>query len=363
MGKATGTAQDYKGLVGNFVYRQTKYGTVISKIPKKSEKRSLQQMLQRCQMGNIAANYRLFEGRMSQAFEENPTGLSELNLYIQTNYNNSPVFLTKNERLNGACVVAPYTFCRGSIREVGYKLNSEGVLVTNLSVGDLQITAQTTVAQFANAILVNNNGWEEKDMLTFFYAVQEKNEMSQMPRATMYSWKVVLDLDDDTPLLNVVNNIGFTVINDKLGMSKVLKDAGAAWVHSRDKGNGNIKIGSQTMYVVNEMLANYQTTEAMKRSSDSYGGVNTKKAYLNPNSDVNFSASVIDTGANDENEGQNQGENGGTASGNENENQNGNTGGGSNPEPGTVNPEPGNGGDDNQGGGGNGGTGDGTDES
>ena len=361
MGKATGTAQDYKGLVGNFVYRQTKYGTVISKIPKKSEKRSLQQMLQRCQMGNIAANYRLFEGRMLLAFEENPAGLSELNLYIQTNYNNSPVFLTKNERLNGACVVAPYTFCRGSIREVGYKLNSEGVLVTNLSVGDLQISAQTTVAQFANAILVNNNGWEEKDMLTFFYAVQEKNEMSQMPRATMYSWKVVLDLDDDTPLLNVVNNIGFTVINGKLGMSKVLKDAGAAWVHSRDKGNGNIKIGSQTMYVVNEMLANYQTTEAMKRSSDSYGGVNTKKAYLNPNSDVNFSASVIDTGANDENEGQNQGENGGTASGNENENQN--QDGGNNPEPGTVNPEPGNGGDDNQGGGGSGGTDEGTDES
>ena len=330
MGKATGTAQDYKGLVGNFVYRQTKFGTVISKIPKKSEKRSQQQMLQRCQMGNIAANYRLFEGRMSLAFEENPTGLSELNLYIQTNYNNSPVFLTKNERLNGACVVAPYTFCRGSIREVGYKLNSEGVLATNLSVGDLQITAQTTVAQFANAVLTNNNGWEEGDQLTFFYAVQEKNEMSQMPRATMYSWKVVLDLDDDTPLLNVVSNIGFSVIDGKLGMSVVLKDAGAAWVHSRENGNGNIKIGSQTMYVVNELLADYQSAAAMKRSSDSYGGVNTKQAYLNPNSDVNFTPAVVNVGGDT-----GSADSGSTDSGNQ---------GGTNTDPGTVNPDPDNGG-------------------
>ena len=97
---------------------------------------------------------------------------------------------------------------------------------------------------------------------------------------------MVLDSEDGTLLYGVVSALGFMSVQSGsqqvLGMSAELENAGAAWVHSRDDGNGNLKVGTQRLVVVSDVLAEYQTTAAWKRSADSYGGVNTKAVYLNP---------------------------------------------------------------------------------
>ena len=253
MGKINGLNQDPTGQVGNVVYRQTRKGTVVAKSPKKANtlRRSEKQMYTRCQLGNVAANYRLYEERLALAFEDKTPSQSEFNLYIQANYGGqNAVFITKRERLNGACVLAPYQFTRGTLKSIGYGLNANGVLVTNINLGNLSITNATTVAQFAQAVMQNNTGWEALDMLSFFYAVQDTDPQTLVPRAEMDSWKVVLDLDDNTPLLNVVSALGFTSVasagaGSVLGMNLALENAGAAWVHTRDKGDGsNIRVGT-----------------------------------------------------------------------------------------------------------------------
>ena len=289
MGKITGIDRDPSGLVGNVVYRNTKRGTVVAKTPKKAStpRRSERQMYTRCQLGNVAANFRLFEGRLALGFEDKGAGQSEFNLYIQCNYGGqNAVFITKHERLNGACVLAPYQFTRGTLKSVGYALNADGVLTTNIRLGALQVGAQTTVAELTQAIMQNNTGWQEGDQLTFFYGEQDEDPMTGVPRAVMDSWKVVLDSEDGTLLYGVVSALGFTSVQSGsqqvLGMSAELENAGAAWVHSRDDGNGNLKVGTQRLVVVSDVLAEYQTTAAWKRSADSYGGVNTKAVYLNP---------------------------------------------------------------------------------
>ena len=298
MGKITGIDRDPSGLVGNVVYRNTKRGTVVAKTPKKAStpRRSERQMYTRCQLGNVAANFRLFEGRLALGFEDKGAGQSEFNLYVQCNYGGSnAVFITKHERLNGACVLAPYQFTRGTLKSVGYALNADGQLVTNIRVGDLQIGAQTTVGQFTQAVLSLNTGYQEGDQLTFFYGEQDEDPMTGVPRAVLDSWKVVLDSEDTTPLYNVVSSLGFMSVQSGsthvLGMTEELQNAGAAWVHSRDDGNGNLKVGTQRLVVVSDVLAEYQTTAAWKRSADSYGGVNTKAVYLNPSTGV----SVVNT--------------------------------------------------------------------
>lgn len=289
MGKITGIDRDPSGIVGNVVYRNTKKGTVVAKTPKKAStpRRSERQMYTRCQLGNVAANFRLFEGRLALGFEDKGAGQSEFNLYVQCNYGGSnAVFITKHERLNGACVLAPYQFTRGTLKSVGYALNADGQLVTNIRVGDLQIGAQTTVGQFTQAVLSLNTGYQEGDQITFFYGEQDEDPMTGVPRAVLDSWKVVLDSEDTTLLYSVVNSLGFMSVQSGsthvLGMTEELQNAGAAWVHSRDDGNGNLKVGTQRLVVVSDILAEYQTTAAWKASADSYGGVNTKAVYLNP---------------------------------------------------------------------------------
>ena len=293
MGKINGINQDPSGIVGNIVYRQTKKGTVVAKTPKKAStpRRSEKQMYTRCQLGNVAANFKLFEGRLALGFEDKSAGQSEFNLYIQCNYGGAnAVFITKHERLNGACVLAPYQFTRGTLKSVGYALNADGVLATNIKLGALQIGAATTVAQFTVAVMQNNTGYQEGDQITFFYGEQEEDPMTGVPRAVMDSWKVVLDSEDSTLLYSLVSSLGFQSLQSGsqqvLGMSGALQNAGAAWVHSRDDGNGNLKVGTQRLLVVSDILADYQTTAAWKASADSYGGVNTKAVYLNPTSSV-----------------------------------------------------------------------------
>ena len=178
-----------------------------------------------------------------------------------------------------------------------------------------QIGAQTTVGEFSQAIIANNAGWQVGDQLTFFLGRQTVDPVTSIPRATLTPNKVVMDVVDETPLWNVCGQEGFTSVQGAggyfLGMNAVLLAGAAAWVHSREAGQGQLKVSTQFFYVENAALASYQTSAALMASANSYGGINTGGVYLQP-SVANGSS-----------------QNGGnTASGNDNENQSGGTTGG-----------------------------------
>lgn len=64
-----------------------------------------------------------------------------------------PVYLTKYLVERGACVIAPYSISQGTLPAI--VVTSDGTNdVTDIAVGSLTINEQTTVAQFANAVVV-----------------------------------------------------------------------------------------------------------------------------------------------------------------------------------------------------------------
>ena len=280
--------EEVSGKLGSgLVMRQTVHGPVLAKAPRKAStpRRSEKQANTRCQMANLTANFRLYNGKLQQAFEGKKAGVSDANLYVAVNYDKNPVYITKGMRVAGACVLAEYQFCQGSLPPIGYSVNAGGVLVSNLNLGSLTISATTTVAELTMAILQHNQDWEEGDMLAYFEAEQWE-DTDGVPRATMVSQKVVLDSLNDNTLWSVVGERGFSTIqvsgSNYLSMSAALSNQGAAWVHSREKQSGSIKVSSQKLKVVSDILAEYQTYQAMKASAASYGGINTKAVYLNP---------------------------------------------------------------------------------
>jgi hypothetical protein len=95
-----------------------------------------------------------------------------------------------------------------------------------------------------------------------------------------------MDLIDETPLWNVVDASGFSSVQGTggyfLGMNAVLLAGAAAWVHSREAGQGQLKVSTQFFYVENAALASYQTSAALMASANSYGGINTGGVYLQP---------------------------------------------------------------------------------
>ena len=78
--------------------------------------------------------------------------------------------------------------------------------------------------------------------------------------------------------------LGFSSADGCLAMSGEISDGAAVWVHSREDGDGGVRVSTQFMYVDSGILDKYQGSEAMKDAADSYGGINSSAVYLNPNS-------------------------------------------------------------------------------
>ena len=278
-------ATQLSGKVGQLIYRQTKYGTVVYEAPTKASvpQRTEAQMQIRSQWGNMAAVYRQFNQTLKKGFEGLTGKLNDYNAFIQANTNVVKVYVPKSVRLNGGSVLAPYQITRGSLPSVAM-VKAGDVLVSDINLGTLVIGAATTVADLANAVIAYNDGWEAGDQVTFFYGSQTTDAVTGIPRARIYGFKVMLNPGDSTLLWDMVSELGFSSVGGKLGMSAAISDGAAVWVHSREDGTGGVKVSTQFLYVDSSVLASYQGSSAMEASANSYGGINTSAVYLQPSS-------------------------------------------------------------------------------
>ena len=159
MAKISGVATQLSGKVGQLIYRQTKYGTVVYEARKKSvPQRTEAQMQVRTQWSNLAAVYRQFNQTLKKGFEGLNGKMHDYNAFIQANTNVVKVYVPKSVRLNGGSVLAPYQITRGTLPSVAMTKGAGGVLVSDVSVGSLVIGAETTVADLANAVIALNDG-------------------------------------------------------------------------------------------------------------------------------------------------------------------------------------------------------------
>ena len=160
--------------------------------------------------------------------------------------------------------------------------NASRILVSSLRLGTLTIDAATTVGQFSEAIIANNDNFDEGDQLTFFHGIQSIDTVTRTPRAAIKGYKVILNTAEDTKLWDVVDKIGFSVADNCLATSRQITNGAAVWVHSREASDGSLKVSTQFFYVENSTLASYQGRTAFLSSANSYGGINSAAVYLQP---------------------------------------------------------------------------------
>ena len=284
MGKIFGANTKISGKVGQLLYRQTRTGTVISELPVKPAipRRSARQMDRRTQWGNLAAIYKQFDSMLRRGYENLPPQMSVFNAFIQANIDVVKVYITKTIRLNGGAILAPYQITRGSLPSISMAKNASNILVSGIRLGSLAIDANTTIGQFSQAVIDNNDAFDEGDQLTFFHGIQTIDTVTRTPRATINGYKVVLNTADDTPLWDVVSQLGFSVTDNCLATSQQITNGAAVWVHSREAADGTLKVSTQFFYVENSALATYQSNTAIIASVNSYGGINSAAVYLQP---------------------------------------------------------------------------------
>ena len=274
-----GIIKKMTGSAGQLTFKTVNGQTVVSeKVTVVKNARTAGQQRQRMKWVNIIRMYSGIAPLLKNGFEKKMAQQSDYNMFVRLNSAASPVYLTKSEADGGGCIAAPYQITQGSLPSIA--VTGEGAEAkTDIALGSLTISASTTVAEFAKAVVDNNADFNYGDQISFYDVLQRVNAETQIPYCQFSASYVVLDKNSAVKLLDQVNKAGFASVGGVLAHGEDEGDGVFAWVHSRYDG-GKTRVSTQFLINNNSLLDDYRSDDAYAEACKSYGGVST--VFLQP---------------------------------------------------------------------------------
>ena len=274
-----GIIKKMTGSAGQLTFKTVNGQTVVSeKVTVVKNARTAGQQRQRMKWVNIIRMYSGIAPLLKNGFEKKMAQQSDYNMFVRLNSAASPVYLTKSEADGGGCIAAPYQITQGSLPSI--VIAGEGAEAkTDIALGSLTISASTTVAEFAKAVVDNNADFDYGDQISFYDVLQRVNAETQIPYCQFSASYVVLDKNSTVKLLDLVNKAGFASVGGVLAHGEDEGDGVFAWVHSRYDG-GKTRVSTQFLVNNNSLLDDYRSDDAYAAACKSYGGVST--VFLQP---------------------------------------------------------------------------------
>lgn len=265
-----------KGQIGGQVLYTRNGETVARELaPQVTNPRTPAQMEQRVKLSNLVAVYRANMAWMKGAFENKKPKESDYNAFVSANIANTEVALSKSNVASGAAVVAPYKISNGTLPMVETLLNGTD-LVSNIALGNLAITDETTIGELSQAILANNAGIVAGMQLSVIINMQLAAAGSGVPYINTRAYELIINEDDTTPVLNAVpdgilESVGTTSTTLGINTSD-LGDGAGAFVLSRTIG-GKTYVSTQALvfYGSNATYRAFTSPQAVAAAISSYG--------------------------------------------------------------------------------------------
>ena len=275
-----GILKKLNGSAGSLTFKQVNGQTVVSeKATVVKNSRTPAQQRQRTKWANVVQMYKGICPLINYGYESKPAGCSDYNMFMKANMKITDIYLTRQEVAGGGCIAAPYQITQGSLPSI--VISGEGDAArTDISLGELTIDENTTVKDFAQAVVNNNADYDYGDQISFFDVLQRVNAVTGIPYCQFLATNVVLDKASEVKLLDMVSKYGFATVDGFLGHIEGEGAGVFAWVHTR-KSNGKTLVSTQSLINNNaEVIAEYSGAEAYKRSVKTYGGESS--AFLTP---------------------------------------------------------------------------------
>ena len=291
-----GIIKKMTGSAGQLTFKTVNGQTVVSeKVTVVKNARTAGQQRQRMKWVNIIRMYSGIAPLLKNGFEKKMAQQSDYNMFVRLNSAASPVYLTKSEADGGGCIAAPYQITQGSLPSI--VVSGEGAEAkTDIALGSLTISASTTVAEFAKAVVDNNADFDYGDQISFYDVLQRVNAETQIPYCQFSASYVVLDKNSTVKLLDLVNKAGFASVGGVLAHGEDEGDGVFAWVHSRYDA-GKTRVSTQFLINNNSLLDDYRSDDAYAAACKSYGGVST--VFLQPDGTGMVSSGSASGGASD----------------------------------------------------------------
>lgn len=270
-----------RGKVGDLVFAR-RLGQQTTRAynanPKDAKTRS--QVTQRVKMANVIAMYRALKSICNHSFEGVKEGQTSYSAFVSANLKSNQVSLTKEAASLGACVVAPYLISRGSLASIVVEgLGADAV--TNIALGELAIDEQTTIGEFATALVANNAGIEYGDQLTYLSLVQQTDVNTGYPIVTTGIYEVTLNSGSTDLLRKFIPAVGSTAKNGFLAHGSLIGRGAFAWILSRKPIGGSLMVSTQRLILTSpDVYSDFASDTANTRAISSYGY--TIEPILNP---------------------------------------------------------------------------------
>ena len=276
MAKVLNNNGKISGSLGNTTYRFSKGQYQAYQKTRPTDARTKRQVMLRCSFANISHFCSCQKALVWSAFEFKGQAQNDYNLFLKHNIGKDAahVYLTKQESGAGYCIAAPYTVTVGSLGTVGVSLDEEERYVSGISLGDLVISEETTVAEFSVAVITSNGsrGFMDGDRITFCEYVQY--ETDGIPRVKGFAHSIGLHTGDERLLWQVMSPEAFQSVGGWLASLPGLPDGAYCWIHTRETEQGKTLLSTERLCCHNALLERFTGNKAFKRAARSYGGYN-----------------------------------------------------------------------------------------
>lgn len=271
------------GKVGDMRYYEVNGEVIASAMPSfMTNPRSPAQMKQRIKMNNILNMYKYIKGFLQQNFEGIVGNKNASSFFRSYNLMKSPVWLTQQQKQSCKYVLAPYVVSQGRITSVDYAYR-DGVFVTDINIGNLEINENTEECELAGVISANNEGWMNNDSLQVIVLRQKGIPSLDEDIKFAECFSIVLSLDKtsrekivEAPMLETLSpmsRVSLCNIDGKLSLRVPDSDGyvyAFAVVHGRGSGREKL-VSSQQLCLSDKVLHSlYCGEEAFEKAFASY---------------------------------------------------------------------------------------------
>lgn len=270
-----------KGRVGDTTYyvsmnRQIARQALNSSNYGDSARRSPSQQGRRVMWANLVNFYRASKSWMPKAFESKSAKQTDYNRFMSANLPNARIALTKAMASVSACVADAFIISQGSLRSIQVS-KLAGSWQTDINLGGLSISPETTIGQFSKAIIANNNWILANDQLSFI-SYQQYVDAQNTPHIICTAYEVTLNVTSTNILRNYLPDFCSTTSEaGNLGTNNNISLGGFAYILSRNVGGGALQVSTQQLITNNEVLiTQYSSASNLQEAVDSYG-VDTDK--------------------------------------------------------------------------------------
>ncbi len=272
-----------KGKAGNMRFYEVNGETIGSSIPTEVyNPKTEAQMKQRIKMNNILNMYKYIKGYLQQNFEGIIGNKNASSFFRSYNLMKTPVWLTKSQKESYKFVLAPYVVAQGRINSVGYEFRN-GVFVSDINVGDLEINDETEERVLSSIICGNNEGWTNNDTLQVILLRQKRTASLDEEIAHPTCCSIVVSLDNSSatkigeiPVFESLSNMSrFSLCNIDGKLSVRVADTAEytyafAIVHGRGQGRDKIVSSQQLCLSDTALYDSYCSSEAFNKAYESY---------------------------------------------------------------------------------------------